>query len=128
MTRSIVVLKGDETGQELLDQALRVISPSVVGFDIDLPTYDLSLTPGVTPENVAHSGSCRGDERRWIRTQGSHHNPSRPRRRGISKCDPTQADPMVRSSSRTGRRIPGIPPLAGLHAPISVVRKAVNDA
>src|SRR5437773_10045509 len=29
---------------------------------------------------------------------------------------------------RTGRRIPGIVPLAGVHAPISVVRMAVGDA
>ena len=29
---------------------------------------------------------------------------------------------------RTGRRIPGVMPLAGVHAPISVVRMAVGDA
>ncbi len=29
---------------------------------------------------------------------------------------------------RTGRRIPGVPPLAGVHHPISVVRMAVEDA
>ena len=29
---------------------------------------------------------------------------------------------------RTGRRIPGIAPLGGVHAPISVVRMAVGDA
>ena len=29
---------------------------------------------------------------------------------------------------RTGRRIPGIVPLGGVHAPISVVRMAVGDA
>src|SRR5258705_13224216 len=29
---------------------------------------------------------------------------------------------------RTGRRIPGVRPLAGVHAPISVIRMAVDDA
>src|SRR3712207_9334691 len=29
---------------------------------------------------------------------------------------------------RTGRRIPGVNPLPGIHAPISVVRMAVDDA
>ena len=29
---------------------------------------------------------------------------------------------------RTGRRIPGVPPVGGVHAPISVVRMAVGDA
>jgi hypothetical protein len=29
---------------------------------------------------------------------------------------------------RTGRRIPGVSPLSGIHYPISVVRMAVEDA
>jgi isocitrate dehydrogenase (NAD+) len=39
----IVVLEGDQTGQELLEQALRVLEPDVVGLELDLPRYDLSL-------------------------------------------------------------------------------------
>ena len=31
-TRTIVVLEGDETGQELLEEALRVLTPDVLGF------------------------------------------------------------------------------------------------
>ena len=41
--RQIVVCDGDETGQELLDEALRVLDPAVLGFDIDLVRFDLSL-------------------------------------------------------------------------------------
>src|SRR5207245_7262855 len=33
-----------------------------------------------------------------------------------------------RVSVRTGRRIPGVRPLAGVHSPISVIRMAVDDA
>ena len=40
---SIVVLEGDQTGQELLVEALRVLAPDVVGFDVALERYDLSL-------------------------------------------------------------------------------------
>ncbi len=40
---AFVVLQGDETGQELLDEALRVWRPDVIGFPIDFQTYDLSL-------------------------------------------------------------------------------------
>ena len=42
-SRTIVVLEGDETGQELLEEALRVLAPDVVGLELDLPRYDLSL-------------------------------------------------------------------------------------
>ncbi len=41
--RTIVVLEGDETGQELLEQALRVLAADVVGFELSLPRFDLSL-------------------------------------------------------------------------------------
>ena len=40
---TIVVLEGDETGQELLEESLRVLAPEVIGFEVDLPRYDLSL-------------------------------------------------------------------------------------
>ena len=39
----IIVLEGDETGQELLEQALRVLDPDVIGVDVELEHYDLSL-------------------------------------------------------------------------------------
>ena len=42
-TIPIVVLKGDETGQELLEEALRVLHPSVVGLPLEFVTFDLSL-------------------------------------------------------------------------------------
>ena len=40
---TIVVLRGDQTGQELLDQALRVIHPDVIDVALELQTFDLSL-------------------------------------------------------------------------------------
>ena len=44
MERStIVVLEGDETGQELLEEALRVLSPDVIGATLEFPRFDLSL-------------------------------------------------------------------------------------
>ena len=41
--RAIVVLEGDQTGQELLEEAVRVLDPDVIGLEFDLPRYDLSL-------------------------------------------------------------------------------------
>ena len=40
---TIIVLRGDQTGQELLDEALRVIHPDVIGVELELQTFDLSL-------------------------------------------------------------------------------------
>ena len=42
-TPTIVVLEGDQTGQELLVDSLRVLAPDVAGFDVQLEHYDLSL-------------------------------------------------------------------------------------
>ena len=41
--KTIVVLEGDETGQELLEEALRVLAPDVTGLDLEFPRFDLSL-------------------------------------------------------------------------------------
>jgi len=41
--KRIVVLEGDETGQELLEQSLRVLMPDVIGLELELPRFDLSL-------------------------------------------------------------------------------------
>ena len=43
MTRTIVVLEGDQTGQTLLEEGLRVIHPSVTGVAVEFKRYDLSL-------------------------------------------------------------------------------------
>jgi isocitrate dehydrogenase len=41
--RTIVILEGDQTGQELLEEVLKVIDPAVIGLDFNLVPYDLSL-------------------------------------------------------------------------------------
>ncbi len=46
----MVVLEGDETGQELLEQALRVLDPELLGLELVLDRFDLSL----------ESQRCRG--------------------------------------------------------------------
>src|SRR5262249_57333591 len=40
---TVVVLHGDETGEELLQEALRVLDPALIGVDLSLQHYDLSL-------------------------------------------------------------------------------------
>ncbi|MFZ1155384.1 MAG: hypothetical protein WAN93_10815 [Solirubrobacteraceae bacterium] len=39
----VVVMDGDQTGQELLEQALLVLSPEALGLELEIERYDLSL-------------------------------------------------------------------------------------
>jgi isocitrate/isopropylmalate dehydrogenase len=124
---TIAVLEGDQTGQELLDQALRVLDPQVIGFDIALDRYDLSLARRrataneVVAEAAAAMRSCGyGIKAATITPEGAEDvgSPNRILRE--------QIDGKV--IIRTGRRIPGVTPIAGVHHPISIVRMAVGDA
>lgn len=127
MARSIVVLKGDETGQELLDQALRVISPEVVGFEIELLPYDLSLNARRNSQNVVILEAAAAMRGVGFGLKAATITP-------VGQGDVGSPNAILRKQIdgtvivRTGRRIPGVSPLAGLHAPVSVVRMAVNDA
>jgi isocitrate dehydrogenase (NAD+) len=125
--RTIVVLEGDQTGQELLEEALRVLAPDVIGIELDFPRYDLSL-----------------ERRRETRNDVVHEAAAAIREHGLglkaATVTPEQRDDVGspnrilreeiggRVIVRTGRRIPGVVPMGGVHAPISVVRMAVGDA
>ena len=57
----VVVCEGDETGQELLDQSLRVLDPEVLGLPIVLHLFDLSLDNRRRTQNaVVRQGGARG--------------------------------------------------------------------
>jgi len=125
--RTIVVLEGDQTGQELLEEALRAIAPEVIGLEFDLPRYDLSLENRRATQNriVYEAGTAVREAGLGLKAatitpegRGDVGSPNRILREEIG------GSVIV----RTGRRIPGIVPLGGVHAPISVVRMAVGDA
>ena len=55
----IVALEGDQTGQELLEQALRVLDPDVLGLELELARFDLSLDNRRATENaVVHEAAA----------------------------------------------------------------------
>jgi isocitrate dehydrogenase (NAD+) len=124
---SIVVLRGDETGEELLQEALRVLDPEVTGLEVDLVPFDLSLENRRTTQNavVQDAAAAMREHRLGLKaatiTPTSHDDVGSPNR--ILR-EEVEGKVIV----RTGRRIPGIQPLGGVHAPISVVRMAVDDA
>ena len=43
IARTVVILDGDETGQELLEESLRVLAVDVIGIELDFRRFDLSL-------------------------------------------------------------------------------------
>jgi isocitrate/isopropylmalate dehydrogenase len=124
---TIVVLDGDETGQELLEEALRVLAPDVIGIEFDFPRFDLSLERRrATGNGVVHEAAAA------IRTAGLGLKAATITPMG--RDDVGSPNRILREEIggkvivRTGRRIPGVIPFGGVHAPISVVRMAVGDA
>ena len=116
--RTIVVLEGDQTGQELLEASLRVLQPDVVGFDLALPRFDLSLgTRRRTSNGIVHEAARAiadhglGLKAATITPEGRDDigSPNRILREDIGG----------KVIVRTGRRIPGVLPVGGVHAPIS---------
>ena len=64
------MLEGDQTGQELLEQALRVISPEVIGLDLELERFDLSLENRRRTRNAVCTEAASGDDGGGLRDQG----------------------------------------------------------
>ncbi len=124
-TPTIVVLKGDQTGQELLDEALRVINPSITRCDVNFESYDLSLeNRRATKNDVVHKAAARVKET-GLGIKAATITPGNPDDVGSPNALLRElVDGQV--ILRTGRRIPSIRPLAGVHAPIAVVRMAVD--
>ena len=128
MERStIVVLEGDETGQELLEETLRVLAPDVIGATLEFPRFDLSLEKRRETQNgIVHEAAAAMREAGL----GLKAATVTPEGRG----DVGSPNRILREEIggkvivRTGRRIPGVIPFGGVHAPISVVRMAVGDA
>ncbi len=124
---TIVVCDGDQTGQELLDEALRVMTPELLGVEVDFEHYDLSLARRRATKNdvvreaaaamVAHGLGLKAATVTPPEI-GGVGSPNRLLREGID------GSVIV----RTGRRIPGVAPVVATNQPIIVIRMAVGDA
>jgi isocitrate dehydrogenase (NAD+) len=124
---TIVVLDGDETGQELLEEALRVLAPEVTGLELDFPRFDLSLENRRATRNAVVYDAAAAIREAGLGLKAATITPEGP-------DDVGSPNRILREEIggkvivRTGRRIPGVVPLGGVHAPISIVRMAVGDA
>jgi isocitrate dehydrogenase (NAD+) len=124
---TIVILEGDQTGQELLLEALRVLDRSVIDVELAFEHYDLSLENRRATRNaVVHEAAAAMRTHRFG-LKAATITPE-------GKDDVGSPNAILRKAVggkvivRTGRKLPRVRPVAGIHAPISVVRMAVGDA
>jgi isocitrate dehydrogenase (NAD+) len=123
----IIVLDGDQTGQELLEHAIRLLDPNVCGLELELEHYDLSLENRRRTNNDVVLAAARAMVESGYGLKAATITPE-------GAGDVGSPNTLLRAHIdgkvivRSGRRIPGVAPVAGAHYPISVVRMAVGDA
>ena len=124
---AIVVLEGDQTGQELLEEALRVLAADVIGLELDFPRFDLSLEQRRATSNGVVYEAAAAIREHGLGLKGATVTPEQ-------RGDVGSPNRILREEIggkvivRTGRRIPGVVPVGGVYSPISIVRMAVGDA
>src|SRR6195952_5423107 len=125
----IIVLDGDETGQELLEQACRVLDPDVLSLpQLELESFDLSLARRRETGHGVVFEAARAMREAGFGLKAATVTPE-------GKDDVGSPNRILREEVggkvivRTGRRIPGVVgPVSSDYQPISVVRMAVDDA
>ena len=124
---AIVVLHGDQTGEELLQLALRLLERDVIGFEVELRHFDLSLARRRETRNQVVMDASAALRAAGFGVKAATITPEDPGDVGSPNAI-LRAAVDGRVIVRTGRRIPGVRPLAAVYAPISVIRMAVDDA
>ena len=125
--RTIVVLHGDQTGEELLQEALRVLAPGVIGLDLNFQHFDLSLANRRATKNAVVKEAAAAMNQTGLGMKAATITPPDPNDVGSPNAI-LREEIDGRVILRTGRRIPRVRPVGGVHAPISIVRMAVDDA
>jgi len=126
-THTIVVMHGDQTGEELLQETLRVLTPQVIGLDLDFEHFDISLEKRRATQNGVVKEAAAAMIRTGLGMKAATITPP-------GTDDVGSPNAILREDIdgtvilRTGRRIPRVRPVGGVHAPISIVRMAVDDA
>ena len=112
---TIVVLEGDQTGQELLEEALRVLAPEVIGVELDFPRFDLSLEKRRATNNAVVHEAAAAIRERGLGLKAATITPE-------GRDDVGSPNRILREEIggkvivRTGRRIPGIRPMASAYS------------
>src|ERR671932_2737566 len=110
--KAIVVLEGDQTGQELLEQALRVLAPDVTGLTLEFPRFDLTLESRRATRNAVVYDAAAAIREAGLGLKAATITPE-------GRDDVGSPNRILREEIggevivRTGRRIPGVVPLGG---------------
>ncbi len=124
---TVIVCQGDETGQELLEESLRVMDSDLVRSIVDYRTFDLSLENRRRTRNAVVTEAAEAMRHTGLGLKAATVTP-------IGAGDVGSPNRLLREGVggsvivRTGRRIPGVAPLAPVVHPIVVVRMATGDA
>src|SRR2546425_6839710 len=123
----IIVLEGDETGQELLEEALRVLAPEATGLQLDFPRFDLSLGSRQATKNAVVYEAARAIREHGLGLKAATITPE-------GRDDVGSPNRILREEIggkvivRTGRRTPGGGPFGGGAAALSISGMAGRDA
>ncbi|MEW6403134.1 MAG: isocitrate/isopropylmalate family dehydrogenase [Chloroflexota bacterium] len=124
---TIVVMHGDQTGEELLLESLRVLAPEVIGLNLAFQHFDLSLAKRRETQNAVVKEAAAAMRQSGLGLKAATITPPNPNDVGSPNAIlREEIDGKV--ILRTGRRIPRVRPVGGVHAPIAIVRMAVDDA
>src|SRR5258706_5951437 len=124
---TIAILHGDQTGEELLLEALRVLVPEVIGLDLDFQDFDLSLANRRATKNAVVSEAAAAMRESGLGFKAATITP--PEQNDVGSPNAILREEIDGTVIlRTGRRIHGVRPVGGVHDPISIVRMAVDDA
>jgi isocitrate dehydrogenase (NAD+) len=124
---TIIVLHGDETGEELLEQALRLLDPKLIKIPLEFKDFDLSLENRRKTQNKVVKEAANAMCITGLGIKAATITPEDP-------DDVGSPNALLREEIdgkvilRIGRRLPRVPSIAGVHAPIAIVRMAVDDA
>jgi isocitrate/isopropylmalate dehydrogenase len=124
---TIVIMQGDQTGQELLDEALRVLAPPILPANVGFQVFDLSLANRRATRNQVVYDAAAAAKMHGLGLKAATITPG-------GADDVGSPNAILREAIgaqvilRVGRRIPPVRPIAGVHAPIAVVRMAVGDS
>jgi isocitrate/isopropylmalate dehydrogenase len=126
-SQTIAVLHGDQTGEELLQESLRVLDPAVINFPVDFMHFDLSLENRRATNNAVVREAAAAMLQCGLGLKAATITPPDPNDVGSPNALlRTEIDAEV--ILRIGRLIPRVRPVGGVHAPIAIVRMAVDDA
>lgn len=120
-------MHGDQTGEELLQEALRVLAPDIIGLELDFQHFDLGLEKRRETQNEIVREAAKAMCESGLGLKAATITP--PESNDVGSPNAILREEMdAKVILRTGRRIPRMRPVGGVHAPIAIVRMAVDDA